>query len=156
MAKPVDLVIFGASGDLTHRKLLPSLGHLVARDSQNVRVIGVGRSPKSTEDFRAYVKDASGSESLAATAEWIHLDYAEPATFAPLKQIVEGPPTTIFYLATPAETFSTNTRSTGPESACHSGTLLTTPPSTRRRRRPLRPTRRACPTCRRTRRWAIS
>ena len=28
---------------------------------------------------------------------------------------------------------STNTRSTGPESACHSGTLLTTPPSTRRR-----------------------
>ena len=31
------------------------------------------------------------------------------------------------------DTFSTKTRSTGPESACHSGTLLTTPPSTRRR-----------------------
>src|ERR1700694_4295943 len=106
MAKPVDLVIFGASGALTHRRTLPPLGHLVARDSQNVRVIGAGRSPKSTEDFRAFVNDASGSERLAATAEWIHLDYADPATFAPLKQIVEGPPTTIFYLATPAETFS--------------------------------------------------
>src|SRR5450759_4683170 len=90
MAKPVDLVIFGASGDLSHRKILPSLGHLVSRDSQNVRVIGAGRSPKSTEDFRAFVKDASGNDRLAGTAEWIHPDYAEPATFAPLKQIVEG------------------------------------------------------------------
>src|SRR5260370_6095941 len=106
MAKPVDLVSFGASGDLSHRKILPSLGHLVARDSQNVRVIGAGRSPKSTDEFRAFVKDASGNDRLAGTAEWIHLDYADPATFAPLKQIVEGPPTTIFYLATPAETFS--------------------------------------------------
>ena len=33
----------------------------------------------------------------------------------------------------PDETFSTKTRSTGPDSACQSGTLLTTPPSTRRR-----------------------
>src|SRR5260370_9125287 len=106
MAKPVDLVIFGASGALSHRKPLPSRGHLVARDSQNVRVIGAGRSAKTTEDFRAFVKDASRNERLAGTAEWIHLDYAEPSTFAPLKQIVEGPPTTIFYLATPAETFS--------------------------------------------------
>src|SRR5260370_15584192 len=106
MAKPVDLVIFGASGDLSHRKILPSLGHLVARDSQNVRVIGAGRSPKTTEDFRAFVKDASWNERLAGTAEWIHLDYADPAPFAPLKQIVEGPPTTLFYLATPAETFN--------------------------------------------------
>src|SRR5260370_29557892 len=106
MAKPVDLVIFGASGELPRRKGLPRAGHLVGGGSQNVRVIGAGRSPKSTDEFRAFVKDASGNDRLAGTAEWIHLDYADPATFAPLKQIVEGPPTTIFYLATPAETFS--------------------------------------------------
>ena len=35
MAKAVDLVIFGASGDLSHRKILPSLGRLVARDGQD-------------------------------------------------------------------------------------------------------------------------
>src|SRR5260370_7248828 len=106
MAKPVDLVIFGASGDLSHRKILPSLGHLVARDSQNVRVIGAGRSPKSTDEFRAFVKDASGNDRLAGTAEWIHLDYADPATFAPLKQTDEGPPTTTFSPAPPPQTFS--------------------------------------------------
>jgi glucose-6-phosphate 1-dehydrogenase len=106
MAKAVDLVIFGASGDLSQRKILPSLGHLVAREGQNVRVIGVGRSPKSAEDFRALVKKASENDQLTATAEWVHLDYADPSTFAPLKEIVAGPPTTIFYLATPAETFS--------------------------------------------------
>ena len=106
MAKAVDLVIFGASGDLSQRKILPSLGHLVKRDGQNVRVIGAGRSPKSTEDFRELVKAASGNQQLAATAEWVHLDYADPSTFAPLKELVAGPPTTIFYLATPAETFS--------------------------------------------------
>src|SRR5258708_13699994 len=105
MAKPVDLVIFGASGDLSHRKILPSLGHLVARDSQNVRVIGAGRSPKSTDEFRAFVKDASGNDRLAGTAEWIHLDYADPAPFTPSKQIIDGPPATIFYPPHPPTPF---------------------------------------------------
>jgi len=40
VAAATDLVIFGASGDLTHRKILPSLGHLVARDGTPVRIIG--------------------------------------------------------------------------------------------------------------------
>ena len=106
MPKAVDLVIFGASGDLSRRKILPSLGRLMARDSPAVRVIGAGRSPKSTEEFRKLVKEASKNDRLSSTAEWVHLDYADPATFGPLKEMVAGPPTTIFYLATPGETFS--------------------------------------------------
>jgi glucose-6-phosphate 1-dehydrogenase len=106
VAKPVDLVIFGASGDLTQRKILPSLGRLVAREGQTVRVIGAGRSPKSTADFRDEVKQASGGAKLSDTADWVHLDYADPQTFAPLKEMLASSPAVIFYMATPPETFS--------------------------------------------------
>ncbi|GAC1511234.1 MAG: glucose-6-phosphate dehydrogenase [Candidatus Dormibacteraceae bacterium] len=101
-----DLVIFGASGDLAKRKILPSLGHLITRDGQSVRVIGAGRSQKSTNDFRDEVKNASGNQRLSATAEWVQLDYSEPASFTPLDELVASSPTVIFYLATPPETFS--------------------------------------------------
>jgi len=106
VAKPVDLVIFGASGDLTHRKILPSLGRLVAREGQSVRVIGGGRTQLSTADFREQVKQASSNERLSDTADWVQLDYADPKTYAPLNEVVAGSPTVIFYLATPPETFS--------------------------------------------------
>jgi len=106
VARAADLVIFGASGDLAHRKILPSLGHLVAREGQPVRVIGASRSHKSTEDFRGEVKAASGNESLSATAEWVQIEYADPLTYNPLKELVSGSPVIIFYLATPPETFS--------------------------------------------------
>lgn len=106
MAKAVDLVIFGASGDLARRKILPSLGQLASRDGQSLRVIGVGRGGKSTGDFRAMVDAASGNQRLGATAEWAQLDYSEASTFAPLKSLIEQSACVIFYLATPPETFS--------------------------------------------------
>jgi glucose-6-phosphate 1-dehydrogenase len=106
VAEAVDLVIFGASGDLAQRKILPSLGHLVSRDGESVRVIGAGRSHKSTEEFREMIRGASANQRLSATAEWVQVDYAEPSTFAPLKDLLAGSPCVIFYLATPPETFS--------------------------------------------------
>jgi len=106
VAKPVDLVIFGASGDLAHRKILPSLGRLVAREGQSVRVVGVGRSHISTPEFRDQVMKASGNQKLSDTAEWVQLNYPDPPTYGPLKEIVEASPAVLFYLATPPETFS--------------------------------------------------
>ena len=50
------LVIFGASGDLTKRKLLPSLYELFARDMlpENFVILGVARTPFSDEEFRIH------------------------------------------------------------------------------------------------------
>src|ERR1700680_4524222 len=104
MANTVDLVIFGATGDLSRRKILPALGHLVSRSKQPVRVVGAGRSHKSTDEFRDLIKEASDNQHLAATAEWVELDYANPATFAPVKDLVAASTIVIFYLATPPET----------------------------------------------------
>ena len=102
----VDLVIFGASGDLARSKIFPSLGRLVTREPQNIRIIGAGRSAKTRDEFRRLLADSGAGERLSATAEWVELDYGEPARFAPLKDLVAGSKCVIFYLATPPETFS--------------------------------------------------
>jgi len=106
MAASVDLVIFGASGDLAKRKILPSLKRLATSDGRSLRVIGAGRSGQTQEQFRDLVSEASGSKDLAATAEWVQLDYGGQSTFAPLNELVAGASNVIFYLATPPETFA--------------------------------------------------
>ena len=52
--KPAVAVIFGSSGDLTHRKLIPALYRLFADRAVDERfaVIGVDRSDVGTEKFR--------------------------------------------------------------------------------------------------------
>ena len=52
---PCVMVIFGASGDLTRRKLIPSLYNLAKYNllSREFAVIGVARNPMSTDEFRA-------------------------------------------------------------------------------------------------------
>src|SRR4051812_31723774 len=57
---PTALVIFGASGDLTRRKLLPALYHLSRSQRLPTRfcVIGVARSPLSDDDFRQQLHDS--------------------------------------------------------------------------------------------------
>jgi len=53
-APPCTLVIFGASGDLTHRLLMPALYNLARAGSLDpgFRVIGVSRRPMTDEQFR--------------------------------------------------------------------------------------------------------
>ena len=113
MAPGVDLVIFGASGDLAQRKILPSLKRLASRDGMLLRVIGVGRAAQSTTRWRDIVRKRSGSTRLAATAEWVKLDYRSKETFAGLKKLLAGVGSVVFYIATPPETFSDIIRGIG-------------------------------------------
>ena len=48
------LVIFGASGDLTNRKLIPGLYNLACEGCMNpeFEVLGIGRTKMSSEEFR--------------------------------------------------------------------------------------------------------
>jgi glucose-6-phosphate 1-dehydrogenase len=57
---PCAIVIFGASGDLSKRKLLPSLYRLFyeRRISASFAVIGTSRSPMSDKEFRERMKDS--------------------------------------------------------------------------------------------------
>jgi glucose-6-phosphate 1-dehydrogenase len=60
------LIIFGASGDLTRRKLIPGLYNLSCVGCMNPKfeVLGVGRTPMRSEEFRAKLR-----ETVAGSAD---------------------------------------------------------------------------------------
>jgi glucose-6-phosphate 1-dehydrogenase len=62
---PLSIVIFGASGDLTHRKLVPALYNLYRKDrlSKNTLIIGVARRPWDDEQFRRGLCQAAEESS---------------------------------------------------------------------------------------------
>jgi glucose-6-phosphate 1-dehydrogenase len=64
---PHVIVLFGTTGDLARRKLLPGFAHLAAAQlAPPIRVIGTSLEEMSDEDFRAFAK--------AAAAEYGHLE----------------------------------------------------------------------------------
>jgi glucose-6-phosphate 1-dehydrogenase len=96
-------VIFGASGDLARRKILPAL----ARLGGDLEVIGAGRSEHTPDSFREMVAEASGSRELARRARWVSLDYGSIDSYRALGEIVDGAgATVVYYLATPPATFA--------------------------------------------------
>lgn len=58
-AGPVAMVIFGCSGDLTRRKLMPSLFHLMCDGllADDFAIIGVDRVPQDEAQFREHILD---------------------------------------------------------------------------------------------------
>jgi len=61
MPEPCTIVIFGATGDLTHRKLVPALYNLAANGSlpASVSVVGFARRDKTDEVFRTELEEAA-------------------------------------------------------------------------------------------------
>ena len=58
-AEPCVVVIFGATGDLTKRKLMPALCRLLGEGClEGVAVLGVGRSEMRDDEFKALVREA--------------------------------------------------------------------------------------------------
>jgi glucose-6-phosphate 1-dehydrogenase len=103
MGPAADIVIFGASGDLARRKIMPALRGL----DGGLRIVGTGRSTYSQEAFRDLVASASGSTELAANSVWVQLDYDQPESYRSLRrgEDEDGRPV-VYYLATPPNTFS--------------------------------------------------
>ena len=61
MPDPCAVVIFGATGDLTHRKLVPALYNLAADGAlpPTVSVVGFARRDKTDEVFRKELEEAA-------------------------------------------------------------------------------------------------
>jgi glucose-6-phosphate 1-dehydrogenase len=92
---PLALVIFGASGDLTARKILPALADLANRGRLNERftIVGVARTQWSDEEFQAVAQkaDPTGGETWAALTRsfrYVAGEYAATATFDRLKKVL--------------------------------------------------------------------
>ena len=81
MSTPLTVVIFGASGDLTARKLIPALFNLAqkGRLPAEARVVGVARTDYTDDAFRDYM---GGKVREAFTGSGEHFDAAKWAAFA--------------------------------------------------------------------------
>jgi len=86
------MVIFGASGDLTARKILPALARLADRGvlDDGFTVIGVARTEWSDDEFRAHVAGATPEggpkwKDLTGRFRYIAGEYDHPDTFAQLR-----------------------------------------------------------------------
>jgi len=91
-APPVAMVIFGASGDLTGRKILPALARLADRGvlDDGFTVIGVARTEWSDDEFRAHVAESTPDggpkwRALTERFKYVTGEYDHPDTFDLLK-----------------------------------------------------------------------
>ena len=113
---PFDCVVFGATGDLTLRKLLPALYYRL-RDGQipdEARIIGAARSDFDDKTFRARASEAIGKHvakadqdqpmvhRFAAMVHYARGDAAKRGGLEALSAMLAGHPERIrvFYLAT--------------------------------------------------------
>jgi glucose-6-phosphate 1-dehydrogenase len=87
------LVIFGASGDLTSRLLLPGLASLLAVEPERqVQVVGADRNDMGQDQWRHVVRsalseaevDPSRVEEVAGSAQYVHADLLEADQLASL------------------------------------------------------------------------
>src|ERR1700680_939401 len=94
---PADtLVLFGAMGDLAHKKIFPALYHMVRHGHLDVPVIGVARAGRTNEHLQERVRDSiqqQGGEidqealaTLLKLLRYVGGDYEKPGTFDLLKK----------------------------------------------------------------------
>lgn len=119
---PVSIVIFGASGDLTQRKLVPSLFNLCRKDRmpERFRIVGYGNTEFTHEQFREHLKEGLDEfasfeytdaewKRFASTLEYLQGRYTDLADFRKLdtflKEWESGPGNRMYYMATPPGVF---------------------------------------------------
>jgi len=113
---PADaLVLFGAMGDLAHKKIFPALYHMVRHGHLDVPVIGIARAARTDEHLKERVRDSiqqQGAEiDQEALAKLLNLlryvggDYEKPETFDLLKKTLGSASRPAHYLAIPPSLF---------------------------------------------------
>jgi glucose-6-phosphate 1-dehydrogenase len=116
-ADPCVLVIFGATGDLARRKLLPALFHLACEGCMAgpFKVLGIGRRAMDDEAFREHLKEGVSHSSevkqfdeeewqgFAKRIAYLEGDIADPEMYQRLAARLDGLPggaNRLFYLST--------------------------------------------------------
>src|SRR3954469_13647666 len=101
-AEPCTVVIFGASGDLTQRKLVPALYNLRHEGllPDRCALVGFARRPKTDDQFRDEMRagvaehsrtsiDAATWDALAANVRYHQSDFDDPTGYQSLRALLE-------------------------------------------------------------------
>jgi glucose-6-phosphate 1-dehydrogenase len=109
------LVLFGATGDLAHKKIFPAIYQMASAGRLDVPVIGVASSAGDHEFLRARVRasvaelvpdpDPAVLDALLARVRYVSGDYREAQVFDDLGRALEGLVRPLFYLAIPPVLF---------------------------------------------------
>ncbi|HEX2110183.1 MAG TPA: glucose-6-phosphate dehydrogenase [Gaiellaceae bacterium] len=125
--EPCVLTIFGASGDLTQRKLFPALYALAFRDllPKRFAVVGAARTDVSTDEFVERMREAVEQhcrdefrrdvwDELAAGVRYVPLDFRDEARWSALAETLSELDSErgtdgnrVYYLAVPPSAFET-------------------------------------------------
>ena len=116
-----DLVLFGGTGDLTWRKLMPALFQAFRHGKlpPGGRILSVARDARSDAEYRQFIKDRfvevesakrPSDEEFARFAELLHyrrMDLSKPEDYAGLKDWIDtrGADTAVLFLATSPHLF---------------------------------------------------
>jgi glucose-6-phosphate 1-dehydrogenase len=124
--QPGTIIIFGATGDLTRRKLIPALCNLAGDGllTAPITIAGFGRREYTDESFRGHLREGIVQFSRTQPARFTALDdflsrvvyhrgsfdrvddfVALGRRLAELESRRGGPPNRLYYLATPPEAF---------------------------------------------------
>jgi glucose-6-phosphate 1-dehydrogenase len=111
------LVVFGVTGDLAHKQVIPALYAMVKHGELTVPVIGVAFPKWSVERMHRRITDsirrAGGIDNqralktLLARFTYVSGDYNDPATFAKIRQALGKARRPAHYLAIPPSMFET-------------------------------------------------
>jgi glucose-6-phosphate 1-dehydrogenase len=110
------LVFFGATGDLAYKQIFPALQSMIRHGRLDVPIVGVAKAGWTLEDLRRRAHDSlseHGGVDDAAFAKLVELlryidgDYADPATFAQLRETLGDACRPLHYLAIPPVLFGT-------------------------------------------------
>jgi glucose-6-phosphate 1-dehydrogenase len=109
------IVLFGATGDLCYRKIIPALYQLVRRNLLSIPVVGVARQGWKLEQLAARVRESlkefvpDAEEAITARLlkllRYVDGDYNNRATFEALRKALEGAQRPLHYLAIPPSMF---------------------------------------------------
>ncbi len=120
-------VFFGATGDLAHKKIFPSLQAMIKRGNLNVPVIGVAKAGWNLEQLRERARDGitkfgggvdeTAFAKLMSLLNYIDGDYEDPSTFTQLRTMLGQAKHPAHYLAIPPSLFGTVVEALG-KSGC--------------------------------------
>jgi glucose-6-phosphate 1-dehydrogenase len=134
MPEGCTVVIFGASGDLTRRKLVPALLDLSRQGvlPPGFTILGVSRTPMSDDQFRDHLREglrefgeitdqeSSLWSAFARGIRYLAMDPSRSEEYGTLRTVLEEiassrdvPPNVLFYLSTPPSLYAPIVRALG-------------------------------------------
>lgn len=119
MADSYQFIIFGATGDLTHRKLIPAFYNLYRQQQlpEKIDIIAIGRRKKDSQLYREevyasvkkhsrYEVDEESWPEFASKIKYLQFDFRQDEGYRLLKEELQKEAHWIYYLAVAPEYFA--------------------------------------------------